>query len=166
MKIDQFLVDKRRIQGTTQENYERHLRNLEAWAATEQIAIGQLTSTQFIAFLASKPWGNSMQRGSYYALRSYLRWRGHDDHALLEAEKLLPRLKPTNKRFLTHDNLMRLLAACDKCQGHMPIRNRAILLVLFDSWVRASELCDIRLNDLERELLRCADRRFPGSDQG
>ena len=151
MEIGLFLSDKQHIQPTTIENYGRHLRNLETWLDAEGIELEQFACEQFKNYLASKPWGNSMQRGSLYALRSYLKWADLPDHPIRRAEKLLPKLKPTNKRFLSHDQYQLLLGACDKGQGDMPIRNKAILHVLFDSWVRASELIDIRMDDLDRD---------------
>ena len=147
MRIDQFFEENPRFQETTRENYARHLRNLEAWADTMQIEIAQLSCEKFQAFLKSKPWGNSMQRGSLYALRSYFSWNGCKDHPIVIADKLLPKLEATNKRFLSIDDFNKLLAACDTSQGGLALRNQAILHVLFDSMVRASELCDIQLDD-------------------
>ena len=150
MKRSEFLNGKRHIQPTTVENYGRHLSNLEQWLDAERIAVEALTCDRFLAYLQTKPWRNSMQRGSLYALRSYLRWAGLEDHPIITTRKLLPKEKPTGRRFLSKDDLQRLLAACDRSQGAMRLRNKAMLHVLFDSWVRASELIDIRMDDMER----------------
>lgn len=150
MKIGQFLSEKRHIQPTTVENYRRHLRNLARWMFVIDVSVEELTCDQFLDYLKTKPWGNSMQRGSLNTLKSYLDWAKLKNHKIVTTRKLIPKEKPTDLRFLRKEDLNKLLAACERCQGAMRIRNKAILLVLFDSWVRVSELIDIRLNDLER----------------
>ncbi len=55
--------------------------------------------------------------------------------------------RPDQVQPFTHDQLKRLLAAAKKTLH--PKRNEALLLLMLDTGIRATELCDLRLRDVD-----------------
>jgi site-specific recombinase XerD len=119
--------------------------------------------TEFLAHRQSKVAANTA-RNDYMALRRwfrYLRELGaiRDDPMLhLKQPKVTERLPDP----YTDDELRRMLKAC---QGNDldSLRNTAILWVLFDTGLRASEMCSLAVEDVdlnsERILIRGKGRR-------
>jgi site-specific recombinase XerD len=71
----------------------------------------------------------------------------------------LPRMEKKFVPTFTHDEVERLLAACEADSRYRPqmrramtARNRAMLSVLIDTGIRRSELAGLRLGDIDREL--------------
>lgn len=91
MKTDQFLKESRSFQETTKENYGGHLSNIQEWLQSNSIEIEQLTCEKFLDYLETKPWGNSMKRGSLNVLKSYLHWANLESHELITTRKLIPK---------------------------------------------------------------------------
>ncbi len=82
-------------------------------------------------------------------VKAYLKWEG-DGHPLLEFR--IPRRQSKPQRFLRPDQLELLLAACDSCHKIMAVRNRAMILTLWDTLLRSSEIVRIQLYHLDLSL--------------
>ncbi len=54
----------------------------------------------------------------------------------------------------TEQDITELLAACQSTDTGYSLRDTAILLLMLDTGIRASELCDLRVTDLERGRLK------------
>ncbi len=86
----------------------------------------------------------------YRALRRFFRW--------LEKRRLIaenpmrmiepPRLPARQPRHILPDDVMRLLATTAS-GGWLDLRDRAIILILWDSGLRAGELCGLTLSNLD-----------------
>lgn len=84
----------------------------------------------------------------HWAKREYLLRRNPMEN--IPRPKLPKSIKP---RFEKQD-LERLLKACSEYPEHLAARNRAIVLLLLDTGLRASELCRLTLYRLDPELRR------------
>ena len=88
------------------------------------------------------------------ALRALFNWMIHED---LRREHPMERIKPPeiSSQVLPHysdDDIRRLLKSIpDKAGDELLLRDRAIVLALLDTGLRAQELCDVRLRDLDRQ---------------
>jgi site-specific recombinase XerD len=128
----------------------------------------QITQTQvhgWLAFLSQMPTARGSLRSTStvesYArsARAFCRWlvRHRYLHATPFAHLALPRLETRALHPLAPEEWERLLLACrsarktDVLAERASARNRAILWLLFDTGMRVSELCALRLSDVDRE---------------
>jgi site-specific recombinase XerD len=136
----------------------------------EAVACGTLELRGFLAYLSTAHesdegrWGNTRQRNvvrprtvqTYFVnlktLFNYLVEEG-----VLEASPM-ETLRPPVARAdqvqpFTEDQIRALLAAARRSRH--PLRDHAIVLMLLDTGCRASELCALKLNDLDLQGRRC-----------
>lgn len=105
----------------------------------------------------------SRQTQSYHviALRSFLRWLIKNDYETLAPEKVdLPKIESRSLKFLTADQLERLLAQPNIAKP-TGLRDKAILETLFSTGLRVSEL--VKLN---RETINLDRREFGVKGKG
>jgi type 1 fimbriae regulatory protein FimB len=73
--------------------------------------------------------------------------------------------KPRRREHLSADEVEKLLVAA-KTASRNPERDYAILLLMFRHGLRVSELCGLKLSDVNLELRELHVRRCKGSDSG
>jgi type 1 fimbriae regulatory protein FimB len=73
--------------------------------------------------------------------------------------------KPRRREYLSTDEVEKLLVA-GKRASRNPVRDYAILLLMFRHGLRVSELCSLKLSDVNLELRELHVRRCKGSDSG
>jgi site-specific recombinase XerD len=136
----------------TVEGYEYHLRRL-AKSAPNRLA-HEWTEGQLVAYLAERRAagnGDSAMNQTTAAFRNFFRWAcGANSPAKAIP---FPRRKKKVQRTLTADETVRLLAACDSSTV-IGKRDLAILEVMLDTGLRASELCALRVDQLDVEARR------------
>jgi type 1 fimbriae regulatory protein FimB len=69
------------------------------------------------------------------------------------------------REYLTQDEIDKLLAA-SKTSSRNPLRDYCILLLMFRHGLRVSELCSIRLSDIDVEAKTFHVKRLKGCDSG
>jgi type 1 fimbriae regulatory protein FimB len=69
------------------------------------------------------------------------------------------------REYLTPDEVDKLLAAA-KTTSHNPIRDYAIVLLMYRHGLRVSEACTLKLSDINLELGELYVHRLKGSDGG
>jgi site-specific recombinase XerD len=157
--IDNFLIAGR-AQGwsaATVKQYAKHLQYWQAW-----LTGADPTPDNLIAWLAAirGRWSPATVRSAVIAVRSYLRFTGRAD--LAQAIKP-PQPPPRVQRTISASEVGRLLEAADArvVTGVSPaqadavaLRNAAIVAVLYDCWLRASELCSLTLDAVSVEARR------------
>ena len=134
---------------STKRAYSHHLFYVQEYLNKKGIALSKVNRAEYDDFLSSHDWSNASQRLNLSALKAYLRWKG-DGHPLQKFR--IPRRQSKPQRFLRPDQLELLLDACDTCHTIMATRNRAMLLTLWDTLLRSSEIVRIQLYHLDLSL--------------
>src|SRR5207249_10595246 len=87
------------------------------------------------------------------ALRTFYRYLAvHHPEVLAEAERVeaIPtkRTPPPETRYLERDEIEKLFKTLPK-QGSLALRDRALLMLLYNSGARAQEIADLRVGDVD-----------------
>lgn len=157
--IENFLTAGR-AQGwsaATVRQYAKHLGYWQSWLGGDPPTTDNLQS--WLASIRGR-WSPATVRSAVIAVRSYLRHLGRDD--LAQAIKP-PQPPPRVQRTISAAEVGRLLEAADQrvLSGISPAqadavayRNAATVAVLYDCWLRASELCALTLDAVSVEARR------------
>lgn len=146
--IDLFL-DSAGYADSTRESYRYVLYRALGWLDQQGgLALEDLTLKLYQQFLGSHDWSNNMKRLYGAALRAYFKFYEWPDHPIFQ--EVLPRDDAPPGRALDHDELRDLLASFDTTKA-IGWRNLAILALMAETGLRASEVCKI---DLKRVDLR------------
>jgi len=136
----------------TIEKYQYHLNLWKVWMESE----GMRTLDEVTTFSLRKwnanihettGWATATVRLAITIVRTFLNWcyqeRRCED---LGRVLIVPKLKQKTERTLTSEEVAKLFQVCDdSIEG---IRDAAIVAMLYDTGFRASELCDLQLDDL------------------
>lgn len=153
--LEYLEVDRNRSQKTL-ENYARYLHKFALWskvAKPAEITDSVVHKYRVHLSQSTDEKGNSLDRKTqnYYiiALRGFLRYLAKKDVISLSAEKI--ELGKTNARsidFLTIEEIERLIKSTEG-MSFAAARNRAILLLLFSSGLRISELINLNRDNID-----------------
>ncbi|MGD9590550.1 MAG: site-specific tyrosine recombinase XerD [Pyrinomonadaceae bacterium] len=135
------------------EAYEGDLRKLEIWAEKNGLEIGSLTRIDLREFLIDQTKegiSESSKRRMISSIRGFYKFLMMDGHiAASPAEDLFtPQKGSYLPRFLNPAEIERLLAAPD-VSTETGLRDRAILELMYACGLRVSELCGVKLRDLD-----------------
>lgn len=173
--LDHLRVE-RRLAGLTIESYSRDLAGLARFAEATQAAVEQLSRQDLEAFVRDLMSAGLSPRSTARAVacvRGFYRFLVLDRR--LEASPAddlrAPRAWPALPRFLSLDEVDRLLAAPD-VSTPLGLRDRALIELLYATGLRVSELVGLRVADLNLEAgyLTCTgkgdkQRLVPVGDQ-
>lgn len=111
-----------------------------------------MDSAGLVMWIQSHPgWGNSQQYVALNACRKFLGWKFGISHLALTAR--IKRVKPRRQRVLTAAHALDLLASFDP-RTPKGCRDLAIAALGLDTGLRASELCRLRLADVDLSARR------------
>lgn len=132
----------------TVDNYRRHLERLHRFLLARELDIGDLTQEDFIDFLEEQNWGQNFRRQSLYAAKAFLRHYYGPDHPVMSMS--IPRTRSRTLRTLNSEEIKKVLDSLDldKITG---VRNYAIICLMVDTGLRASEVCRLKILDLSTE---------------
>lgn len=140
----------------TIEKYGEHGRNLEVWLRGRGIiAPGRITKEDLRWWgvsLYDRNWSPATVRLAVFAVKSFLRWCWEEDifNESLHHTLRVPKIKARIQRTLTIDEIGQLLMFCDdSAEGW---RNAAIVSLMVDSGLRASEVCRLKRVDLQLQM--------------
>lgn len=169
--VDEFLTAGRAggWSSSTVDQYRWHLTRWVAWMAARGVVdVDQVTAALLRQYGAEQADGYApaTRRVAAIAVRSLLRWCV--DEELLSDAKLaekikIPRAPRLAQRTMRTGEVDALLAACDApvqrgltgAQGEATrLRNAAMISLMFDAFLRAHELCGLRLEHLDLAGLR------------
>ena len=163
----------------TVRQYERHLAWLAGWLEEHgATALEDVTRSLLRRWLAAQRerWSPATCKVAVTVLHSWLRFceeEGYGGGSLVSAVKT-PRVPETVQRAVDRHEVEALLHACEEpaasgltpAQGEAArLRNAAIVAVLFDSILRASELCGLDVGEVYLDRLRLAVHRKGGKEQ-
>lgn len=160
-----YLHDIRHLSQGTRQQYQYHLTEFAQWTAQEGIHLEQVNNRVVQSFLewvraTHKPHKNGKEAlstrtlvGYVQSLKAFLNWCFNDEeYGDLVTLKTIKRLKmPKSEQFLkevfTDEELAALFEACkDHSKPHeYQLRDMAIVAVLIDTGVRASELRTLQI---------------------
>jgi len=149
-QIQEFLFFSR-LSKRTQERYAYVLEELFDWMEDHEISFIHLTRPQFRSFLSEKEISINTRRLYLSALKSFLHYLGVE-HPL--SNITIPRESTPPGRSLTRAQLNILLSEFD-LQTDKGIRDYAIVAVMVDTGIRASEVANIQLPNFDLD-----DRKF------
>lgn len=164
--VDDFLVAGRAggWSATTVSQYRWHLSRWLTWLAGQGVSeVGQVTAALLRAYGAEQAdcYAPATRRVSAVAIRSLLRWCAEEEllpDARLAAKIRIPRAPKLAQRTMRVAEVDALLAACDTpvqrgltaAQAEATrLRNAALISLMFDSFLRAHELCGLRVEHVE-----------------
>lgn len=158
--IEQFLYAKRvrRLSPNTLKDYERTLRRFRHFLPGD-IPVSEITPAHVRCFMASINLSNKSLLNIYVGLSSFWSWMVReeicDQNLMRKVERPRPEIRAISP--FTRAEIEQLFQSIQKSAaysrpGKKPCahrlkdyyRNRAILLILLDTDMRASELCGIR----------------------
>lgn len=174
--IEEFLMAGRAggWSPTTVAGYGWRLNRLRSWLADRRIAtVADLTRRLLREWASTLTGAPATRRGMIVATRAWLAWlhaEGQPTGDLLSA-LIAPKIPPAVQRTITIEEVVALLDAADVPAEHgvspataaqICARNRAIIALLFDGLLRASELCDLTIGDIDLEDCVAHVRRGKG----
>ena len=146
-EIETFLASSS-LAETTRGLYAYHLERLFHWMEVEQIQPRSLKGDQIRAYLNGQGWGSSSKNISLCAARAYWRWKYGSRHQVGQGR--IKRQESGPQRTLSKKQLESLVASFDtsKPKG---IRDLALVMLMLDTGVRATELCRLTMDNLDMD---------------
>lgn len=144
--IEEFLGTKQNsITQSTYVWYERFLGYFDEWARMNGLTtLNQITAIHVQQFVAASSSSNTNTRHARaQVIKGFLSWCSQDEEMGVKERTVkrieMPKLVQSEVKLFTDADIMRLFRACDQMKN--PHRNRAIVHMLLDTGIRASELC-------------------------
>lgn len=167
--IDSFMLDARarRLATGTIADYTNTLRKLQTFCGDPELA--DITAATLRAFLATldqpqapagiaprpaRPLSKKTTLNIHIGLSAFYSYAVRAGLAPVQLMRQIPRPKPERRALVpfTRDEIKALLGSI--AQTRLVKRNRALLLLLLDCGVRASELCSLDLRDYDAKHAR------------
>lgn len=171
----QPLLDQaaRRLSPHTVADYTNSLRKLQAFIGDPELAsitadelrrfLADLETPRVPAGVAKRPLqalSKKQCRNIHTGLSAFYTWAVRNSYVSTHLVRLIPRPKPEQRAIepLTKDEITTLLSACERSRRYRRagkresdhqrttgVRDRAIILLLLDTGLRASELCGLQI---------------------
>ena len=154
----------RRLSPATLADYDNTFRKLETFLGRDP-PLASITPADIRAFLGSLDHLSAKTLLNYHTgLSALWTWAVREDLAGEHIVRKVQRPKPEQREVMpyTRRDLQAMLAASDRCSAYVrpgkrksnhsrptADRDRAIILLLVDTGMRATELCDLRIRDLD-----------------
>jgi integrase/recombinase XerD len=165
--LQEFLASRQHLSIPTQEDYQWRLRAFATWCAQHQVMLDDITNAivnDFVDHLKAthKPCKPGQVQLSSYTVSGYVRviktflgWCAEQDEynphvQVTEVNKIKkPRVTQTVIDTFTSKQIDLLLDACNQEESdHLQMRARAIVALLVDTGIRASELCSLTVGNI------------------
>lgn len=145
--IDEFLSQKI-ISEATRETYVSILTRFGRWLDRSKLSFESLKTADVLRFV--KEWGLGTSAGyqAVCAIRGYAAWKYGQNHPATKAR--VKRLESPPQRTLTAVQVEHLLKI-NSTSSNRAIRDFAVISLLVDSGLRESELCRLRLDQVDLE---------------
>lgn len=166
----------RRLSPNTIEDYSRTLAKFTSFLK-DDLPVGEITQRHVESFLASHPQLSNKTLLNYYVgLSSFWTWLVAEELTSIHIVRKLKPPKMERKEVVpfTETEVKAILSALNRSKIYRRDgrnvdhalgsfeRNRAILLLLLDTGIRASELCDLKVEDVDNRNHRIFVRHGKG----
>lgn len=134
---------------STQDTYRHFLSQFFSWVEADDLtSIEELTSYQIKDWIDSHEWGNSTQSLAAVVIRAYFGWKFGPEHGVLKLR--IKRNEPEPQRTWSISDVRKLFASINlgRSKG---IRDRALIALMLDTGLRASEVTGLKLKHLDLE---------------
>lgn len=101
-----------------------------------------------IRFLKRQGWGDNMRAQALQAVRAMIGFYYGNEHPIFDLPVRKPKPKP--QRTLNETEVRQLIKSIDRARPH-GVRNLAMVSVMLDTGIRASEVCSFELKHLDLE---------------
>lgn len=145
-EFEEFLASQAYAENT-KDHYRRVFERVLAGRELRRLGAADL-----VKLIKSESWGNSQECVAVACCRKYLRWRYGEKHPALGAK--IKGQKSKLQRVLTVEMALELLMTFD-ASTPKGARDLAMAAVLLDTGLRASEICRLRLVDVDLERGAC-----------
>lgn len=134
----------------TAESYSHVLRRLVDWLSASGLTFQDITQKLFKSFLDSQPWKYTSRYYAFTVTRAFLRWKFGDDHPLADMRMKRPKAKPQTTITQQQFNLL-----LEFFNTMTPIGSRdlALFALIAETGLRASEVCNLKMQDLHLDAL-------------
>lgn len=154
MDIDIFLATSTERGGTrkplspsTRALYAYHLQTLFAWLDEQSIKPKSLTAPQLLKYLDSRTtWSDSSKNLTVCAARAYWRWKYNAKHAVCSVR--IRRSEAGPQRTLSKTEIEQLISVFNT-EEPKGLRDLALVMLMVDTGLRASEICSLTLEHLD-----------------
>ena len=147
MKIMDYLASAGLAESTAH-NYEEHLALLELWLKVNKCDPRELSPGAILYFFQMKDWSNSTERNFLAAVKGYYSFAYGEDHPVLKMKHKW--IDPGEQRTLEPEETAQLLANIDATRPKGR-RDIALLLLMLDTGLRSSEICRLKVTDLDMD---------------
>jgi site-specific recombinase XerD len=155
--IESFVVS-RKADGRavrTIKDYWRVLGEFSGWCTNQGVTLEGFTRDAIRAHVASlraRGWAEGTVAIHVRNLRSFLRWLSDEGYTAqnLAAAVAAPRRVRRVELPITEDEITKLLATCE-LENFFDLRNKAIILTLYDTGLRCGELVQLKVGDWQRD---------------
>lgn len=156
--IEKFLIYiefEKNLSKKTQENYSLRLKRFEEFLW--DIPIKKITPMALLDFRMSLHKKNISKKTINYhivAIRSFFKFLIKNDIPIVSPEKIeLAKIEPRTVNYLTDEEIIKLLAApSEREKNEIKMqRDEAILYTLYGTWLRVTELCNLKKNTIKQD---------------
>jgi site-specific recombinase XerD len=144
--IDEYLATKQvSLRWSTHDWYSRFLGQFEKWTIEHQLNdLSQITAGHVAQFIADTPSHNTYTRHHRAQIvKGFLSWCAKDSDMGVRksvVERIeMPHIQESEVEIFTPNDIAKLFRAAERTK--QPFRNIALLHILLDTGIRASELC-------------------------
>lgn len=147
--VKAFLSDEDKdFAESTQATYGYILRLLDKWLTYKSKSFDDLTTSEARTWINDRGWGPAQSYGAAVAIRSFAAWRYGKSHPLARFRLSKPDMTP--HRTLTKEQAEQLLSYLANRPGRPEdLRNVALVALMLDTGLRASEVCRLQLARLD-----------------
>lgn len=145
--IDGFMINcqARRLSPSTQDDYRRTLIKFLKHAGDQPIE--QITSMQISAFLGAQTVGKKTVSNYHIGLSALWTWALKEEFVTKHVVRMVD--KPEPDQFVVQPFTEVEIRALLEAVYYSPARNRALILLLLDTGARASEICNLKREDVD-----------------
>ena len=155
--VERYLVARRQagVSSATLRQYEWHLRRMVAWFSDRAVMHPNDVDREAI-----RRWGASLYDGwspatikqAVCAARSFFSWLHEEGELAIDPSRALrvPHVPRRVQRAVTAEEVRAMMGGCDLCTPK-GVRDLALLHVLVDTGLRASEVCRLMVAGLDLE---------------
>ena len=151
-----YLASERGLADNSLHAYRRDLEDVESFLARRGKSVSRPVADDLRAYLQDQTRHGQSTRTvarRLAAIRSFLRWQVSEGHDVTNILQQLERPKPERPlpKVLSRAQVNQLIAAPNPKSG-LFWRDVAVLELLYASGLRASELCDLKLRDVNLQI--------------